>query len=98
MKTAEQILSEHTGETGIYLTKGQIRGSDALDAMEEYKNQSSYMPVVNELPTSTGYYLCLVNGYLPYIVMFNFNNKTWYYEGEVTHPNYWMELPPVHGI
>jgi len=40
MKTAEQILSEHTGETGIYLKKGMIRGSDAMEAMEEYKNQS----------------------------------------------------------
>lgn len=33
---AKEILSKHTGETGIYLTKGQIRGSDAIEAMEEY--------------------------------------------------------------
>jgi len=39
MKTAEEILSEHTGETGIYLTKGQIRGSDAIEAMDEYADQ-----------------------------------------------------------
>lgn len=39
MKTAEQILSEHTGEKGIYLTHGTIRGSDAISAMEEYANQ-----------------------------------------------------------
>ena len=36
MKTPEKILSEHTGEEGIYLTHGLIRGSDALDAMDEY--------------------------------------------------------------
>ena len=39
MKTAEEILSEHTGEKGIYLTHGTIRGSDALDAMKEYSQQ-----------------------------------------------------------
>src|SRR3990172_11777879 len=35
---AEEVLSKHTGETGIYLTKGMVRGSDALEAMEEYAN------------------------------------------------------------
>lgn len=40
MKTAEEILSKHTGETGIYLTHGMIRGSDALEAMGEYLQQS----------------------------------------------------------
>ena len=40
MKLAEKILSDHTGEEGIYLTKGMIRGSDALDAMEEYAKQA----------------------------------------------------------
>lgn len=34
----EEILSKHTGEEGIYLTHGQIRGSDALDAMKEVWN------------------------------------------------------------
>ena len=34
--TKEQILSKHTGKEGIYLTKGEVRGEDALDAMEEY--------------------------------------------------------------
>jgi len=36
MDKAEEILSKHTGEEGVYLTKGLIRGSDALEAMEEY--------------------------------------------------------------
>lgn len=36
MRTPEQILSENTGEDGIYLTKGMVSGSDALDAMKEY--------------------------------------------------------------
>lgn len=36
MKTPEEILSEQTGEVGIYLTKGMVRGSDSLDAMKEY--------------------------------------------------------------
>jgi len=36
--TSEEILSKHTGKEGIYLTKGMIRGSDALEAMEEYKD------------------------------------------------------------
>jgi len=35
-KTKEEILEKHTGETGIYLTKGMVRGSDALEAMDEY--------------------------------------------------------------
>ena len=35
---AEKILSKHTGKEGIYLTKGMVRGSDALEAMEEYKD------------------------------------------------------------
>lgn len=39
LKTAEEILSAHTGATGIYLTHGEVRGSDALEAMEEYSNQ-----------------------------------------------------------
>lgn len=39
MKTAEEILSKHTGQHGIYLTKGEVRGSDALEAMEEYGKQ-----------------------------------------------------------
>ena len=39
MKTAEEILSKHTGQNGIYLTRGTINGSEALDAMEEYSNQ-----------------------------------------------------------
>jgi len=38
-KSAEEILSEITGETGIYLTHGMIRGRDALAAMELYANQ-----------------------------------------------------------
>ena len=38
-KTREEILSKHTGESGIYLTRGMIRGSDALDAMQEYAEQ-----------------------------------------------------------
>lgn len=37
--TKEEILGKHTGEHGIYLTKGQICGSDALDAMDEYAQQ-----------------------------------------------------------
>lgn len=32
----EEILSKHTGEEGIYLTHGMIRGSDAIDAMLEF--------------------------------------------------------------
>lgn len=40
MKTKEEILSKHTGETGIYLTHGMVRGSDALDAMDEYASHS----------------------------------------------------------
>jgi len=35
-KTKEEILSEVTGQEGIYLTKGLIQGSDALEAMETY--------------------------------------------------------------
>ena len=42
MKTAEEILSKHTGEEGIYLTHGTIRGGDALDAMKEYADQFKY--------------------------------------------------------
>lgn len=37
--TAEAILSRITGESGIYLTHGMVRGSEALEAMEIYKNQ-----------------------------------------------------------
>ena len=40
-KTAEEILSKHTGEEGIYLTKGMIRGDDALEAMQEYTSQQT---------------------------------------------------------
>jgi len=36
MNTKEKILGKHTDETGIYLTHGMVRGSDSLDAMEEY--------------------------------------------------------------
>jgi len=46
--TAEEILSKHTGETGIYLTHGMVRGSDALEAMEEYRLQSHPSPMSAE--------------------------------------------------
>lgn len=39
METYKEILSRHTGETGIYLEKGMVRGSDAIEAHEEYLNQ-----------------------------------------------------------
>jgi len=37
MKKSEiiELLEKHTGESGIYLKKGMIRGSDAIEAMEE---------------------------------------------------------------
>lgn len=38
---AEEILSKHTGERGVYLRKGKIRGNDALDAMQEYHRMMS---------------------------------------------------------
>lgn len=38
-KTAVEILSKHTGKEGVYLTRGMINGSDAIDAMEEYAGQ-----------------------------------------------------------
>jgi predicted DNA-binding protein len=39
LKSADETLSKHTGEEGIYLTRGMVRGSDALEAMEEYASQ-----------------------------------------------------------
>ena len=35
MDLKEKILGKHTGETGIYLTHGMVRGSEALEAMDE---------------------------------------------------------------
>jgi len=62
MKTAEEILSKHTGKTGIYLTHGMIRGSDALEAMGEYLQQSQPSPTEDSRKVK----LCLasINGAL----------------------------------
>lgn len=35
MDLKEKILGKHTGETGIYLTHGMVRGSEALESMDE---------------------------------------------------------------
>ena len=37
----EETLSKITGEEGIYLTHGMIRGSDALEAMQEHSKQEA---------------------------------------------------------
>lgn len=37
--TEIDILSKHTGEVGIYLTKGMVKGSDALEAMSDFASQ-----------------------------------------------------------
>jgi hypothetical protein len=47
MNTAEEILSQITGENGIYLTKGMVRSSDALEAMELYASQFYNIPVTD---------------------------------------------------
>jgi hypothetical protein len=39
IKTAEEILSKHTGLKVIYITHGTLSGYEAIDAMEEYANQ-----------------------------------------------------------
>lgn len=65
-KSAEEILSKHTGETGIYLTHGMIRGSDALEAMKEYKNQSLPAPVEGE-----GDYKTALEDALPIVIAFS---------------------------
>lgn len=51
MRTAEEILSKHTGTEGIYLEKGQHYGKDVLDAMHEYAEEraSELMQGVNQL-------------------------------------------------
>lgn len=51
MRTAEEILSKHTGAEGIYLEKGQHYGKDVLDAMREYAEEraSELMQGVNQL-------------------------------------------------
>ena len=54
-KTPEEILSEHTGEVGIYLTKGMIRGSDALEAMRELFTQCQQDNVVEIIHFATWY-------------------------------------------
>ena len=54
MKTKEEILSKHTGEEGIYLTHGTIRGSDALDAMEEYADQFRQPVVIKSVCPNCG--------------------------------------------
>lgn len=58
LKSADETLSKHTGEEGIYLTRGMVRGSDALEAMEEYTDQfkKQLKEKDDEIKMKTDYY------------------------------------------
>jgi len=46
IKTAEETLSEITGEEGLYITHGMVRGSEALEAMDIYATQQSRIDAI----------------------------------------------------
>lgn len=66
VKTAEETLSKITGEEGLYITHGMVRGSEALEAMEAYATQQSRIDAIGFAKWVTGtinpIYICNGNG------------------------------------